>query len=409
MAMPIETRYDGGMWKTSRRRRLFIAGIIAVIFSGSGFYYVYFVTTSVAIREAESFLFRRPNVARIDSQGLYRHFWITNRVQADSGLPLEEQFGTERESALKFGTYDTSLSHSLTLGMLVNPNDWFQSEQISLDAVQQLDKDAFAAEMRELVDASPARSLLVVLHGFREEYGGALRKTAFIGSVLDINTPVLVFDWPGNQGSSLRGYRAAREVAEQSGADLAAALAMLIREVDPDRISVVANSMGAQVVVDAMRVMYADEEFADAEAEIVDVVLTAPDVDHADLHMRFREELLAVSRRLIVYVSSNDRALVASRLINRGKRAGESTLGPDQLAEAESISLLMQPQDDRIILVDVTPVNRTRNFHNFSLEVPEYYDDLFLRLTNDELPSNRRIYPVRAPSGVVYWVLTRGR
>ena len=394
---------------TTRRKRLIIAGLIAFLLLGSGFYYFYFVTTNVAIREAESFLFRRPNVARIDAPGAYRHFWITNRVQTASIGPLVHQFGAERESELKFGTYDASLSHSLTLGMLINPNDWFQSEQISLDAVRQLEKTAFLDEMRELVDASPARSLLVILHGFREEYGGALIKTTFMGSVLDINTPILVFDWPGNQGSSLRGYRAARAVAEESGADLAAALSLLVKEVDPDRISVVANSMGAQVVVDALRVLYTDEEFADEEAEIVDVVLTAPDVDHADLHTRFRDELLAVSRRLIVYVSSNDRALIVSRLINRGTRAGESTLGPEQLAEAESISLLMEPQDDRITLVDVTPVNRTRNFHNFSLEVPEYYDDLFLRLTNEDLPSNRRIYPVRAPSGAVYWVLTRGR
>jgi hypothetical protein len=36
----------------------------------------------------------------------------------------------------------------------------------------------------------------------------------------------------------------------------------------------------------------------------------------------------------------------------------------------------------RINVVDVTPVNRTRNFHNFSLETPEFFDDLFLRLTN---------------------------
>jgi esterase/lipase superfamily enzyme len=394
---------------TSRRKRLLIAGIIVALLLGAGLYRVYFTTTNVAIREAESFLFRRPNVARIDEKGQYRHFWITNRVRNAGDQPLIEQFSNERESILKFGTYDTSLSHSLSLGMLINPNDWFQSEQISLDNVKELERDAFIGDVRKLVDASPRRSLLVILHGFREQYASALIKTTFIGSVLDINTPVLVFDWPGDQGSSLRGYRAARSVAEESGAELAAALALLIREVKPDRISLVANSMGAQVVVDAFSVLYQQEDFADSEAEIVDVVLTAPDVDHADFNAQFKKEILALSRRLIVYVSSNDRALVASRLINRSKRAGESTLSPDQLAEAESIAGLMEPNSDRITLVDVTPVNRTRNFHNFSLEVPEYYDDLFLRLTNDELPANRRIYPVRASSGEVYWVLTRGR
>ena len=74
------------------------------------------------------------------------------------------------------------------------------------------------------------------------------------------------------------------------------------------------------------------------------------------------------------------------------------------------ISHLVDPDSDLISLVDVTPVNRTRNFHNFSLETPEYYDDLYLRLTSDEgAPRSRLIYRVQTPDGTVYWVLTRGR
>jgi hypothetical protein len=109
-------------------------------------------------------------------------------------------------------------------------------------------------------------------------------------------------------------------------------------------------------------------------------------------------------------VSSNDRALLISRLINRGARVGESTLSPDMLDEAVMISRLVDPDSDLISLVDVTPVNRTRNFHNFSLETPEFYDDLYLRLTTEErAPRSRRLYRVRTPDGSDYWVLTRGR
>ena len=93
----------------------------------------------------------------------------------------------------------------------------------------------------------------------------------------------------------------------------------------------------------------------------------------------------------------------------REHRLGESTVGPDQLEEAERIAELMEPGSDRIDLVDVTPVNRTRNFHNFSLETPEFFDDLYLRLSNRPIPRSRLLYPVRAPEGQVYWVLTRGR
>ena len=70
---------------------------------------------------------------------------------------------------------------------------------------------------------------------------------------------------------------------------------------------------------------------------------------------------------------------------------------------------LVEPGSELVTLVDVTPVNRTRNFHNFSLETPEFFDDLYLRLTNADTPRSRLIYQVQAPNGAVYWVLTRGR
>jgi hypothetical protein len=149
------------------------------------------------------------------------------------------------------------------------------------------------------------RWLLIVVHGFREAYESALRKTAFLGHVLDIDAPILLFDWPGNQGSSLGGYRRARDVATASGAELAQTLDLVINEV--------------------------------------------------------------------------------------------------------RVADLMQPGDQLVSLVDVTPVNRTRNFHNFSLETPEYFDDLFLRLSNKTTPRSRLLYQIETADGRVYSVLTRGR
>ena len=116
-----------------------------------------------------------------------------------------------------------------------------------------------------------------------------------------------------------------------------------------------------------------------------------------------------MANNLTVYVSSNDRALVLSRLVNRAQRRGQSTLTPDQLEEAIRVSELIDPDSELITLVDVTPVNRTRNFHDFSLETPEFFDDLFLRLTNQNTPRSRQLYQVKTPEGSVYWVLTRGR
>jgi len=93
------------------------------------------------------------------------------------------------------------------------------------------------------------------------------------------------------------------------------------------------------------------------------------------------------------------------RRYRQGKRLGESTLdpgNPGQVKQTQKISELLQAGDNSLVLVDVTPVNRTRNFHNFSLETPEFFDDLFLRLTGDEIPRSRELYFLETPEGVRY-------
>jgi hypothetical protein len=47
---------------------------------------------------------------------------------------------------------------------------------------------------------------------------------------------------------------------------------------------------------------------------------------------------------------------------------------------------MVEPGEIRVSLAGVTTVNRTRNFHKFSLETPEIYDDRYLRISAKETP-----------------------
>ena len=392
-----------------RTRFILVILLLLIVIAGIRFYQVLYGTTGDALRRAENFLFTRMTVAQLGEQGSTRYFFVTNRKKTNDDEALEYGFGRERENALKFGIFDTRVEPSVGLGMFFNPSKWFQDEEIVIKNLEKLQQQAFVEQMRKMVNASPRHSLLIVVHGFREQFPSALRKTAFVGHILDINSPIMVFDWPGNQGSSLRGYRRARNVATASGAELAKTLELIVREVQPDRLWLLANSMGAQVVADAFSHLYQNPEFADAGIEFEDVVLTAPDVSHEEFDNQFKREITSMTRNLTVYVSSNDRALVMSRIVNRDPRRGESTLSPDMLEEAARVVELVDPDSELVTLVDVTPVNRTRNFHNFSLETPEFFDDLFLRLTNDQTPFARPLYQLQTPDGATYWVLTPGR
>jgi esterase/lipase superfamily enzyme len=393
------------------RRRVRIAGAALLVFLlllGALFQ----VSTRRALERAEAFRFRRMLVTKRGEHGAYRFFYATNRRPGKPEGAVEERFGNTREAELRFGFFDTDIEPTLGIGMLVDPTDWFQNEEIRLREVRSLDRADFVAELRGQVRESRYQSLLVNVNGFRERFPSALRKTAFLAHVLDVDSPILVFDWPGDQGSTPRGYRRAQEVARESGAELAETLELIIREVEPERLWLVANSMGGEVVVHAFTRLAREADLADRESEIEDVVLTAPDVGHEEFGRQFEDEINALARNLTVYVSSNDRALLMSRVLNRSRRLGESTVdtrNPDQWQEAEKTLELVEQDSERVTLIDVTPVNRTRNFHNFSLETPEFFDDLYLRLVNPETPRSRLQYRVATPGGKHYWVLTQGR
>jgi esterase/lipase superfamily enzyme len=397
------------MTRFKKRLVISITIIVLLLVAIVAFFYR---PTRLALERAESFHFRRMIVAQQGDEDIYRFFYVSNRtLGAGSGSP-EERFINERQENLKFGRFDTQIKPTLGLGMIINPTDWFQNEELIVNDVSELDRNAFIKEIREQIEKSPHRSLLVLVQGYRNSFPMTLRMSAFVGHVLDINTPVLVFDWPGDQGSGIRGYRRAQQIARVSGAELAQTLKMVIQEIQPDKLWLLANSMGGQVVTDAFSLLYQQEDLADVQTEIDDVVLTAPDVGQQEFDQQFKHEITALTRDLTVYASSNDRALLASRIVNRQSRLGTNPpdiLNPDQTQATADILKLVDPDKRNITLVDVTPVNRTRNFHNFSLETPEFFDDLFLRLTNDETPQNRRLYPFYNSNGAVFWVLTQSR
>ncbi len=398
--------------KPSTKRLLWAVSALLVL-TGLGAYFFY-TTTNQALERAEGAQFRHMAVSRVGDQDSFRFFFASNRAPLAGGedRPLAARYGSELGAEWRLGYFDTLIEPSLGLGRWLNASRWFMEEEIKILTVQGTDRADFAARLRPLVEASPHRGLLLLVHGLRTDMDFALRGTAFLAHVIDIDAPVMVFDWPGNQGPSLRSYRRAQEIASASGADLAAILSFVIQEIRPERLWILANSLGGQVVVKAFHYLNQDPAFADAEVEVDEVVLTAPDVSKGEFNERFKQDLAALARHTTLYVSSNDRALLLSRLVNRERRLGESSLSVDTaelIGEVEELMGLVEADSDHVELVDVTPVNRTRNFHNFSLEVPEFFDDIYLRLANPETPLNRLRFEFRTPEGKRYSVLTRDR
>lgn len=333
-------------------------------------------------------------------------FYATNRKiedKKDEAL----SFLSEPDHKIKYATLDIKVRPRIKIGKML-PYRLRRAGLIEVQDTRMMERDVFVKQLTDAVKNSPHKSLLVVVFGYKTDFEAAAIDAAYFAYLLDVNTPVLVFDWPGDQPTTVYGYQKARSFAIDSGRDLGELLAVIIREVKPEKIWLKASSLGCQVVCGAFDYMHQQKDLADVEPEIDHVVLAAPDVDEDEFDVRFKDELTALSKKLTAYVSSNDEALLISGFINQDKRLGRQAVKAqeqEQFEEAKDLLYLKSLEPGKITIIDVTPINKTSYGHGYFLEAPEFYDDIYMRIFDKQPNINRRLYLLKFKDNIEYWVL----
>lgn len=353
-----------------------------------------------------TFVGRLPSIPEGD-MNRFQFFYATNRVNNDETFNAQ---GNQLGDHISTGTFDVLISPY----MPVESFAWFDTANMEWAGRNELPPANFRSKLRQAVQDSPHKSLLIIVWGFRDWFQSAALKTAYTGYLLDINTPVLLFDWPGNQGEGFRGYAASRRVATQSAPDLGGLLAEVIRETNAENIWLMGSSLGCQTICDAFAWLADQPELFQSKQKIAHVVLSAPDVSAQAFDEKFSERIQAMARHLTAYVSSNDRALLMSQWINSSRRLGrlaEVTVPPEarkvqyEFEEALELMELQAKGARNIFIVDATPINFFRNLHHFFTDSPEFFDDLYQHLLQPDDIVSRRLHSVRTREGVTYWIL----
>ena len=366
--------------------------------------------SSVPIRLSESYLTTHL-YKRIPyrTEGKYRIvdiFYATSRdVKADENTL--DYFTPKIGQSTSYGYVEAKIDPRLTIGKMLPA--WYKRHSVvGVQKFVPLEKETFLSSLSSVVKKSPHKSVLVLVHGFKDNFEYTAIKAAYSSYLLDINTPIVLFDWPGDQPVSIGGYAKARKYATQSGAQLAKVLERIIHEVRPEKIWIESSSLGCQVVCSAFEEMYKDNALSDSEIEIDHVVLSAPDVSDKEFNEAFKKEITALSKRVTTYVSSNDEALLLTGFLDGEKKLGRETvrkIDPKQLAEARDLLYLKSLIPEKVALVDVTHVNKASYKHGYYLESPEYFDDLYLRILEEPPHKNRRLYLLKYKGDTDYWVL----
>jgi esterase/lipase superfamily enzyme len=331
-------------------------------------------------------------------------FYATDRKQADRDEGV--YFGRELAERLTYGDLDVKINPRIKIGKML-PNRLKRKGILGIQDVRKLDDADFMSRLSEAVKNSPHNSLLVLIFGYQDNFEATAIKAAYFAYLLDVNTPVLLFDWPGDQPFTPGGYHKARLNANASGPYLGDLLAGIARDIKPAKMWVEASSLGCQVTCDAFDQMYKYPDMADEDTEIAHVILAAPDVAKEDFDDQFKKEIVALSDKVTAYVSSNDTALMISSILDNKEKLGRMKVkyDEDQLDEASAMLYLKSLQPEKYSVVDVTPINTASYKHGYYLEAPEFYDDFYLRIFDKEPHMNRNLYLVKYKGKVDLWVL----
>lgn len=389
-------------------RRLFWGTVLVILFS-FGLIVARYINENLVglgpIPARSTFAGRLPSI-----DGDPRHFqffYATNRANTEETFNGQ---GNQLGGALLTGTFDVRISPYLSIKPLV----WLDSESIKWLARNELPENTFHPMLRQAVQTSPQKSLLIIVWGFRDWFQSAALKTAYTAYVLDINTPVLLFDWPGNQGEGLRGYAAAREMSTRSGKDLGEIVAKAMQETGAERVWLMGSSLGCQTIYDSLDWLSNQPKFLEAKTKIDHVILSAPDVAADAFDETFSHQIQTLSKHLTAYVSSNDRALLMSQWLNGSRRLGRKTeisippedrVGEYEFEEALELLDLQAKGARNISIVDATPINTVRNLHHFFTDSPIFFDELYQRLLQPDDIVNRRLHTARNRGQATYWIL----
>lgn len=346
---------------------------------------------------------------RYTIEGRYRVidiFYTTTR-QIDEKKKPSVHFTNKLSDHLTAGEINIKIDPSLKIEKML-PYRLKRTGVIGIQKIDTIAEDVLIKELSEAVKQSPHKSLLVVIFGYKDDFEATAIKAAYFAYLLDVNTPVLLFDWPGDQSVDIGGYKKAQGLATESGARLGELLIRINREVKPEKLWIKASSLGCQVVCDAFDQMYKCSDCSGPDTEIDHVILAAPDVSQDEFDSKFKEQLMALSKRLTAYVSSDDEALLVSGLINDDRRLGRQKFRirePQQLREAKDLLYLKSQTPDRVTIIDVTPINYASYKHGYYLESPEFFDDCYMRIFDTNPNVNRRLYLLKFKDSTDYWVL----
>ena len=312
----------------------------------------------------------------------------TDRAESGDREP-NAWYGSGR-GELAYGVAEVSIPDDHKMGALEKPSLWklqFREDPDKHVVVQRLEPLAaggFVARGRTGLGAAGKKEVLIFVHGYNVGFADALRRTAQIAYDLHFDGLPVLYSWP-SEGTT-PSYTVDETNVMWARPHFRTFIDLVRTEFNADCVHMLAHSMGSRLVTETLA---AGPQAGPGQAHLRQLVFAAPDIDAAtfkDLATAFQ----AGAERCTLYASSRDKALVASRLIHKYPRAGESGLG---LVVMKSVAT-----------IDASALDTSLLGHSYYGDNRSVLTDLFDLIRRGTLPGDRFGLVPREQSGLRYWL-----
>lgn len=240
----------------------------------------------------------------------------------------DENFGIYLEKANKnyYGVCRISVpKHHTTSEILFSPDNKGSTHKFYKIVKE---KEIIPDDLFDFVKRTK-RTPLIFIHGFNVKYQEALLRVSQITYDLKYQGPVILFTWPSGAGDGFLDDTLLTKTYEQNkyGAQNSIELfkkfisEFYLHEIP---INIMVHSMGHQVVIPALQSLglnFKDHTELPEKKIVNELIMNAPDFDK-DEFIKSVDDVKYVTKRMTLYCSNNDKALVASTKINKSERLG---------------------------------------------------------------------------------------
>lgn len=238
----------------------------------------------------------------------------TNRRTQGAARCGDGHFGTALGTQTQHGICEIGVPRKHSIGALdqsddrdPDPNTFFVTGKLRP-----------FSESEMIQSLSGQQEILVFVHGFNVKFEEATLRAAQMKYDLKFPGAIVLFTWPaGADESFFESLRISNtyegNLAQARGSRTA--FTNLIQQISSTgaRVSLIAHSMGHQVVIPALA--------ASSGVKLNELILNAPDFATQEFK-DLAPALSKMSRRITLYCSPGDNALVASEKLNNAQRIG---------------------------------------------------------------------------------------